>query len=134
MIGWIDNGPVTVISNVHADLFLITVKRWNSSFRNKTKINRPHCITKYHTNVGGVDTFDTLSVFTKMMYMLRNSTGPFTSTLLTQSTTAKAFKILNPDAKMDYLTFTHWFEMHYLKMVNMRSQLPTNILYPRKRS
>ena len=78
VICWNDNGPVTVISNVHADLSQITVKLWNSSFRNKIKINRPHCITKYHTHVGGVDTFDTLPVFTKMMYMLRSSTGPFT--------------------------------------------------------
>ena len=37
-----DNGPIIMISNVHADLPLTTVKCWDSS-RNHIKIDRPHC-------------------------------------------------------------------------------------------
>ena len=53
-----DNGPVTILSNVHADLPYTQVKRWDSSQRNYIKINRPNCITEYKKHMGGVDRLD----------------------------------------------------------------------------
>ena len=44
---WNDNGSVTVIPNVHADLSVTTAKRWDSTSRNHIKIELPHCISKY---------------------------------------------------------------------------------------
>ena len=55
-----DNGPVTVITNIHAYLSLTAVKRWDSSARNYIKIGCPYCITKYNKYMGGVDSLDAL--------------------------------------------------------------------------
>ena len=55
-----DNGPVKVISNVHADLLLTTVKHWDSSSRSHIKIDRPHCIAKYNKYMDGVHSLDAL--------------------------------------------------------------------------
>ena len=44
-VAWNDNGPVTILSNVHADLPYTQVKRWDWSQRNYTKISRANCIT-----------------------------------------------------------------------------------------
>ena len=55
VICWNDNGPVTVISNLHADLPLTTAKRWDSSSRNHIKTDHPYCITKYNKYMDRVD-------------------------------------------------------------------------------
>ena len=116
VICWNDNGPVTVISNLHVDIALTTVKHWDSSSRHHIKIDHPHCITKYNKYMGRVDshyinTVDTL-----------------------KSAAFKDFKLVNPDARMDFLPFTCWVAMHYLKAAKVRRKLPPNIMYPRKRS
>ena len=60
MICWDDNDSVTVISNFHADLPLTTSKRWDSSSNNNTKIDCPHCVTKYNKYMDRVDSVDAL--------------------------------------------------------------------------
>ena len=35
---------------------------------------------------------------------------------------------------MDFLAYTYWVAMHYLKAAKEMRQLPPNIVYPRKRS
>ena len=45
----------------------------------------------------------------------------------------KVFRLVNPDAKMDFLTFTHRVAMHYLKAAKVRRQIPSNITYRRQR-
>ena len=57
-VTWNDNGPVTILSNVHADLRYTQVKRWDSSQRNYIKINRSNCITEYNKHMDGVDSLD----------------------------------------------------------------------------
>ena len=57
-VTWNDNGPVTILSNAHADLPYRQVKRWDSSQRNYIKINRPNCLTEYNKHMGGVDSLD----------------------------------------------------------------------------
>ena len=60
MISWNNSGLATVISNVHADLLLKTVKHWDSSSGNHIKIDRTHCITKYNKYMKRVDSLDAL--------------------------------------------------------------------------
>ena len=57
-VTWNDNGPVTILSNVHANLPYTQVKRWDSIQRNYIKINRSNCITEYNKHMGGVDSLD----------------------------------------------------------------------------
>ena len=60
VIIWNDNVPVTVISKIHADLPVTTVKCWDSSPRNHIKIDLPHYITKYNKYIGRNDFLDAL--------------------------------------------------------------------------
>ena len=63
-VTWNDNRPVTILSNVHANLPYTQVKRWDSSQQNYIKINRPNCITEYKKHIGGADSLDAhVSVF-----------------------------------------------------------------------
>ena len=57
-VTWNDNGPVTILSNVHANLPYTQVKRWDSSQQNYIKINLPNCITEYNKHIGGADSLD----------------------------------------------------------------------------
>ena len=51
-----------------------------------------------------------------------------------KSVAFKVFKLANPDDKMDFLAFTCRITTHYLKASQLKKQLPTNIIYQRKRS
>ena len=57
-VTWNHNGPLTILSNVYADLPYTQVKRWDSSQRNYIKIIRPNCITEYNKYMGGVDSLN----------------------------------------------------------------------------
>ena len=82
VICWNYNGPVTVISNVHADFLLTTVKRLYYSSRNHININRPYCITNIINVRAELIPLMPWSVFIELMYLIRNGTGPITSALL----------------------------------------------------
>ena len=106
-----DNGPVNVISNVHTDLPLTTVERWDSSSRNHIKIDCPHCITKYEKYICGLIPLVSVplvprSVFIELMNVVRNSTGPphninFVDVL--KRATFPVFKLVILDAKIGFL-------------------------------
>ena len=81
LVCWNDNGPVTVVSNVHEDLPLITVKCWDSSAKNHIKIDCPYSITKY-IQMGAVDSLDALVSLYQVDVYVRNSTGTITLALL----------------------------------------------------
>ena len=57
-VTWKDNGPVTILFNVHANLPYTQVKRCDSSQQNYIKINRPNCINEYNKHMGGVDSLN----------------------------------------------------------------------------
>ena len=119
-----DNGPVTVISNVHADLPLTIVKRFDSSSRNHIKIDRPHCITKYNKYMGGIDVRGKICYWPHYIITVDEL----------KSATFTVFKLVNADAKRVFLVFTCQVTKHYLKAAKVRRQLPLSIIYPRKSS
>lgn len=45
----------------------------------------------------------------------------------------KIFKLAHPDDKMDWLAFTRRIVSHYLKAAKLEKEIPSNIIYPRKR-
>ena len=104
MTCWNNNGPETVISTVHPDLPLTTVKRCDSFFRNHIKTDCPHCITKYNEYIGRVDFLDALvSVYQIDVHGMKwcwvqciNTVGKL------KSAAFKVFKLVNPDAKVDF--------------------------------
>ena len=115
-----------MISNVHADLPLTTVKRWDSSARNHIKIDCPHCIKKCNKYIGGVDSLDALvslyriDVHGKKWYWLHY----INTVKVLKSAAFKVFQLINSDAKIGFLTFTRRVAMHYLKAAKVRRQLP----------
>ena len=130
-----DNGPVTILSNVHADLPYTQVKCWNSSQQNYTKINRPNCITEYNKHMGGVDSLDAHVSVYRIDVRGKKWYWPHYINMIDvlKSAAFKVFKLVNPDAKMDFLAFTCCITTHYLKASKLKKQLPPNIIYPRKR-
>ena len=58
-VTWNDNGSVTILFKVHANLPYTQVKRWALSQQNYIKISRLNCITEYNEHMGGVDSLDT---------------------------------------------------------------------------
>ena len=42
-------------------------------------------------------------------------------------------KLVNPDEKMDFVAFTRSITTHCLKAAKLRKELPSDIIYPRKR-
>ena len=135
-VTWNGNGPVAILSNVHADLPYTQVKRWDSSQRNYIKINRYNCIIKYNKHMGGVDSLDAhVSVYRTDVREKKWYWPHYINTIdVLKSAAFKVFKLVNPDDKMDFLAFTLRITTHYLKAFKLKKQLPPNIIYPRKRS
>ena len=134
-ICWNDNEPVTVISIVHADLPLTTVKRWDSSFQNHIKINCQYCITKYNKYMGGLNSLDALvSIYWIDVHAKKRYWPHYINAAdILESVAFTVFKLVNSDAKISFLVFVCWVELHYLKSAKVRRQPPPNI-YLRKRS
>lgn len=130
VLTWNDNSHVTVISNVHTDLPCVAVKRWNPGTKTYITVNRPNCITEYNKHMGGVDSLDALvSVYRidvrgKKWYWHHyiNIIDVF------KSAAFNVFKIANPDAKINFLSFTRRLVMHYLKMAKIKEQILPNII------
>ena len=135
-VTWNDNGPVTILSNVHADLPYTQVKRWDSSQRNYIKINRPNCIAEYNKHMGGVDSLDALVSVYQIDVRGKKWYWPhyINTTDVLKSAAFKVFKLVNPNDKMDFLAFTRRITTHYLIASKLKKPLPPNIIYPRKRS
>ena len=114
---WNGNGPVTILSNVHANLPYTQGKRWHSSQRNYIKINQPNCITEYNKHMGGVDSLDAhVSVYRIDVRGKKWYWPHYINTIdVLKSPAFKVFKLVNPDDKMDFLAFTHRITTHYLK-------------------
>ena len=104
VICWNYNGPVTVISNVHADFLLTTVKRLHYSSTNHIKINRPYCITKYNKYMGRVDYLDALVSVYQIDVPDKKWYWPhYINTVdVHKSAAFKVFKLVNPDAKTNF--------------------------------
>ena len=136
VICWNDNGPVRVISNIHAGLPLTTVNRWDNSSRNHIKINHPDCITEYEKYMGGVDSLDAL--FSVCRIDVRGKKRYWLSSInnvdVLKSATFNVFKFVSPDAKTDCSAFTLLVAINYTNATKVRRQLSPNIIYPRKRS
>ena len=47
-------------------------------------------------------------------------------------TAFKVFRLVNPDAKIDFLAFTRRVAMYYLKAAKVGRDLPPSITYPKK--
>ena len=131
-----ENGPVTILSNVHANLPSTQVKRWDSSQRIYIKINRPNCITEYNKHMGGVDSLDAHVSVYRIDVRGKKWYWPHYINIIDVLKIAafKVSKLVNSDDKMDFLTFTHHITTHYLKASKLKKQLPSKIIYPRKRS
>ena len=135
-VTWNDNGPVTILSNVHANLPYTQVKLWGSSQRICIKINRSNCITEYNKHMAWVDSLDAhVSVYRTDVRGKKRYWPHYTNTIdVLKSAAFKFFKLVNPNDKMDFLSFTRHITTHYLKVSKLKKQLPPNIIYPRKRS
>ena len=135
-VTWNDNGPVTILSNIHADLPYTQVKRWDWSQRNYIKINRPNCITEYNKHMGGVDSLDAhVSIYRIDVRGKKWYWSHYINTIdVVKSAAFKVFKFVNPDDNMDFLAFTRRISTHYLKASKWKKQFPPNIIYARKRS
>ena len=122
----IDNCPVTVISNVHADLDLTAVKRWDPPSRNYFKIDFPYCITMYNKCMDRLDSLDALaSVYWIDVRCMKCYWLHYINTFdILKSAEFKVLKLVNPDAKMDSLAFTGRVAMNFLRAAKMRRQLP----------
>ena len=106
----------------------------DSSSRKHIKIDHLHYITKYNKYMAGGDFLDALFSFYQINVHGKEWYWPHYINIvdILNSATFKAFKLVNPDAKMNFLAFPHWVAMNYVKITKLRSHLPTNI-YPRKR-
>ena len=135
-VTWNDNGPVTILSNVHVNLPYTQVKRWDSNQPNYIKVNRSNCITEYNKHMGGVDSLNAhVSVYRIDVRGKKWYWPPYINTIaVLKSAAFKVFKLVSLDNEMDFLAFTHRIRTHYLKASKLKKQLQPNIKYPRKTS
>ena len=100
-VTWNDNGLITILSNVHADLPYTQVKCWDSSQWSYIKINRPNCITEYNKHMGGVDSLDAHASVIQTDVRAKKLYWPhYINTIdVLKSAAFKVFKLVNPDDK-----------------------------------
>ena len=58
LVGWNDNRPVYIASNVFSSLPLKSVRRWDKDSKQFINVNQPGLISKYNKGMGGVDRTD----------------------------------------------------------------------------
>ena len=125
-----------MISNTHINVPHASVKRWNPGTKAFIKLDYPNYITKYNKHADGIDSLDaTVGIYRIDVSGLKWYWPHYINTIdVLKSTAFKVFKLSNPDVKMDFLGFKRRIVMHYLKLAKLKKQIPTNIIYPRKRS
>ncbi|XP_033124673.1 piggyBac transposable element-derived protein 3-like [Anneissia japonica] len=55
VVRWMDNGPVTLVSNFVGIESKDQVRRWSAAAKEHIMVDRPKCVQVYNDNMGGVD-------------------------------------------------------------------------------
>ena len=70
-IKWMDTKPVTVLSNFAGVTPLDNVQRWSKQEKGYVSVPRPHALSLYNENMGGVDQLDSLLARNRKKFISR---------------------------------------------------------------